>query len=70
MLHFFTAPLTFILAKALIELSTSVSSNLRITQASFEKITSVSALSLSHMAYLEALNPWHVGCLAQQNRPQ
>ncbi len=33
------------------------------------QIILLNPLTLSHMAQLEALNPWHVGCLAQQNRP-
>jgi hypothetical protein len=28
--------------------------------------TGLKLLTIFHMTYLEALNPWHVGCLAQQ----
>jgi hypothetical protein len=33
-----------------------------------ESMYSMWVLTLSHMAYLEVLNPWHVGRFAQQNR--
>ncbi len=34
---------------------------------SFSSTLWPSSLTLFHITYLEALNPWHVGCLAQQD---